>query len=487
MLHALPQLRRTLLPKRSVRAVDFLQRNGIIAPANGETVMAAIDIEEVLDKVREALSESDWNRAVALVEALRPPDQADLFADLPPTDQDELLPRLETEDSADILEELEEEAAAEVAERLETDELARILDEMEPDEAADLLGDIDPSRAAQALAVMGEADEIRPLLRHQDETAGGLMTSAKITLHESMTIDQAIDHLRVVGPETEEVYYLFVLDEEVRLVGVVSLRQLIGAPPGKRIGEIMERDVVKVEADADQEEAARLMSRYDLLALPVVDRGNRLLGQITHDDLVDVLEEEATEDIYRLGGVLREAPPDIPIPSALRSRLPWLALNLATALISAAVLRSFESVIAQVAILAMFFPVVAGVSGSAGTQALTVVVRGLSLGELVPRDGVRALGREILIGLANGVVVGALVSLVAMLLGGPPALGLVAGVATLLNMIAAGIAGAVVPMVMEALRIDPALASPILVTTITDACGYAFYLGLATLLLARLV
>ena len=218
-----------------------------------------------------------------------------------------------------------------------------------------------------------------------------------------------------------------------------------------------------------------------------MDQENHLLGLITHDDLVEVLEEEATEDIYRLGGVLKEDPPDVPVPSALRSRLPWLALNLATALISATVLKSFESVIAQVAILAMFFPVVAGVSGSAGTQALTVVVRGLSLGELTPRDGLRALGREVSIGLANGVVVGALVSLAATLLGGPPVLGLVAGLATLLNMIAAGIAGAVVPMVMEALKIDPALASPILVTTITDACGYTVYLGLATMLLARLV
>ncbi len=449
--------------------------------------MAPIDIEKVLDRVRQALAESDWNRAVDLVEALRPPDQADLFADLPPTDQDELLPRLELEDSADILEELEEEEAAEVAGRLGTNDLARILDEMEPDEAADLLGDIDPRRAKEALAAMGEAEEIRPLLEHEDETAGGLMTSAKMTLHESMTVDQAIAHLRVIGPEAEAVYYLFVLDDEVRLVGVVSLRQLISAPSDRRIKDIMETDVVRVQASADQEEAARLMSRYDLLALPVVDQENHLLGLITHDDLVDVLEEEATEDIYRLGGVLKEHPPDIGVPSALRSRLPWLALNLATALISATVLKSFQSVIAQVAILAMFFPVVAGVSGSAGTQALTVVVRGLSLGELSLRDGLRALGREVSIGLANGLVVGSLVSIVATLLGGPPALGLVAGLATLLNMVAAGIAGAAVPMVMEALKVDPALASPILVSTITDACGYTFYLGLATLLLARLV
>jgi magnesium transporter len=249
----------------------------------------------------------------------------------------------------------------------------------------------------------------------------------------------------------------------------------------------MDTDVISVEANADQEEAARLMSRYDLLALPVVDEENHLLGLITHDDLVEVLEEEATEDIYRLGGLPEEQPHDAPVLAALKTRLPWLALNLGTAMVSGVVLKLFEGTIAQVAVLAMFFPVVAGVSGSAGTQTLTVTVRGLSLGELDPRDGLRTLGREILIGSANGLTVGALVALIALALGGAPVLGIVVGVATLLNMIGAGIAGAVVPVIMQMLKIDPALASPILVTTITDACGYLFYLGLATLVLASLI
>jgi magnesium transporter len=449
--------------------------------------MNPADVDTTLELVREALAREDWNQAVALVEALRPPDQADIFGELHPADQDQLLPRLDLEDSADILEELEEEEAAEIAARLETEELAQILDEMEPDEAADLLGDIAPEQAAEVLAAMEEPEEIRPLLKHADESAGGLMTSAKITLHKEMTVQEAINHLRVLGPETETVYYLFVVDEEVCLVGVVSLRQLVVASPSARIADLMDPDVIRVQADADQEDAARLMSRYDLLALPVVDSEEHLLGLITHDDLVEVLEEEATEDIYRLGGVLEEHPPDVPVPAALRTRLPWLALNLLTALVSATVLKTFESLIAQVAILAMFFPVVAGVSGSAGTQALTVTVRGLSLGELNPRDGFRALGREIVIGLANGLAVGALAALVALVLGGPPILGAVAGLATLLNMVGAGIAGAMVPIIMQVLKIDPALASPILVTTITDACGYSIYLGLATLVLPRLM
>jgi magnesium transporter len=449
--------------------------------------MSPIDVDTTLDQVREALAQGDWNQAVALVEALRPPDQADLFGELPPTEQDQLLPRLDLEDSADILEELEEEEAAEIAARLEAEELARILDEMEPDEAADLLGDIPPEQATEALAAMEEPEEVRPLLVHADESAGGLMTSARVMLHKEMTVEGAIAYLRAVAPESEDVYYLFVVDEEVRLVGVVSLRQMVVVPPWTRVGEIMDPGVIHVRADADREEAARVMARYDLLALPVVDQAHRLLGLITHDDLVKVLEEEATEDIYRLGGVPEESPPDVPIPAALRTRLPWLVLNLGTALASATILSLFEGTIARVAVLAAFFPIVAGVSGSAGTQTLTVTVRGLALGELNPRDGLRALVREMFIGLANGITVGGLIALIALLWKGTPMLGVVVGLATLLNMFGAGIAGALIPLIMQVLRIDPALASPILVTTITDACGYFIYLGLATLVLTRLI
>ncbi|MBN1978420.1 MAG: magnesium transporter [Anaerolineae bacterium] len=445
------------------------------------------DVDIVLEQVRKALNQEDWNRAVSLVEALRPPDQADVFGELPPGAQDVLLPRLGVEDSADILEELEEDEAAEIAARLEPEDLAQILDEMEPDEAADLLGDIAPEHAAEVLAAMEEPEEIRPLLVHADESAGGLMTSVKVTLHKDMTVEQAFAHLRTSELEPRTTYYLFVVDTDVRLVGVVPLRRLVVAPLSADITSIMDTDVISVEANADQEEAARLMSRYDLLALPVVDGENHLLGLITHDDLVEVLEEEATEDIYRLGGLPEEQPHDAPVLSSLRTRLPWLALNLGTAMVSGAVLKAFEDTIAQVAVLAMFFPVVAGVSGSAGTQALTVTVRGLSLGELDPRDGFRSLGREVTIGLVNGLAVGVLVALIALALGGAPVLGVVVGVATLLNMIGAGIAGAVVPVIMQVSKVDPALSSPILVTTITDACGYLFYLGLATLVLASLI
>ncbi len=449
--------------------------------------MNPIDVDMTLEQVREALSRGEWKHAVALVESLKPPDQADLFGELPSADQDKLLPRLGIEDSADILEELEDEDAAEIAARLEPGELAQILDQMEPDEAADLLGDIAPERAAEALAAMEGPEEIRPLLVHPDESAGGLMTSVKVVLHREMMAEAAIAYLRAVAPESEDVYYLFVVDEELCLVGVVSLRQLVVVPPWTRVGAVMDTDIIQVRADADQEEAARLMARYDLLALPVVDSGDHLLGLITYDDLVDVLEDEATEDIFRLGGVPGEQPYDAPIFASLRTRLPWLLLNMGTALVSGLVLGLFKTTIARVAALTVFFPLVAGVCGSAGTQALTVTVRGLAIGELEPRDGLRALGRELLIGSVNGLVVGLLVAGIALALGEHPVLGLVVGLAILLNMMGAGIAGALVPIGMHVVRVDPALASPILVTTLTDTLGYLFYLSLATLLLIPLL
>jgi magnesium transporter len=451
-------------------------------------VVETTDMNVVLNEVREALTDEDWDRAVALVEALRPPDQADIFEELSPDTQSELLPRLNPEDSADILEELDDEDAIEIAERLEAEDLSRILNEMEPDEAADLLGDMEPDQLAAALSSIEDADEILPLLEHHDETAGGLMTSAEVVLHKDISTGEAIEHIKTTIPEAEIAYYLYVVDDDVKLVGVVSLLQIVVASSQTCIDEILNPEVISVFADTDQEDAARLMARYDLLALPVVDSEHQLLGVITHDDMVAVLEEEETEDIYRLGGVPDERLSiDVSPISSLRARLPWLVLNLGTAMLSAVVLSLFEKTIAQLAVLAVFFPIVAGVSGSAGTQTLTITVRGLALGEISLKNGLRALGRELLIGVANGLVLGTLVALIALIWKGTPILGLVVGLATLLNLIAAGLAGVIVPLGMSVTKLDPALASPVFVTTFTDTLGYLIYLTIATVLLLRLI
>ncbi len=444
------------------------------------------DVNLVIDEIREALNSEDWDRAVALVEALRPPDQADVFEELSPDTQSELLPRLNPEDSADILEELSNEDAIEVATRLEADDLSRIVNEMEPDEAADLLGDMAPDQAAETLSYIADAEEIIPLLEHSDDTAGGLMTSIDVVLHKDITSAEAIAHLKTTVPETGIAYYLYVVDDDMKLVGVVSLLEIIVSSDETCIEDIMNPEIISVFANTDQEEAARLMARYDLLALPVVDERFQLLGVITHDDMVAVLEEEETEDIYRLGGVPNERVSITVAPRvALRARLPWLVLNLGTAMLSAVVLSLFEDTIAQLAVLAVFFPIVAGVSGSAGTQTLTVTVRGLALGEISPRGGIGTITREMLIGLANGIILGTIIAVIALTWKGSPILGFVVGLATFINLIAAGLAGVLVPLIMSVVRLDPALASPVLVTTLTDTFGYLIYLSIATILLLR--
>lgn len=450
-------------------------------------IREAARIDAVIEQIRAMIAEGNWDEVTSLLETLRRSDQAEIFSDLPPEQQEEILPFLTPESSADILEEMEDEDVFEIANRMETDRLVEIVDQMEPDEAADLLGDISHAQAQEVLAQINEADDVRSLLEHPDETAGGVMTSLDVHILQDMTVEEAIGHLRQLSPDAEEIYYLFVQDDAGCLVGVVSLRQLVVAKPGTLIRTIMDPEPIAVLVTADQEEAARLMQRYDLLALPVVDENRMLLGMITYDDLLDVLEEEATEDIYRLGGVPKEQPADVRLSSAMKTRLPWLVLNLITALVSSAVLSLFEDTIAQVAVLAAFFPIVAGVSGSAGTQTLTVTVRGLALGDIEPREGLKALGRELLLGLVNGLTIGLLVAAIALIWKGPAILGLVVGLATLMDMVCAGIAGVLVPILIQRLKLDPALASPILVSTTTDTLGYFFYLGLATIMIASLM
>jgi magnesium transporter len=447
-------------------------------------VVDITDINLVLDEVRQALTAEDWDKAVSLIQALRQPDQADIFEELSKNDQSELLPRLNPEDSADILEELRDEDAIEIAGLLQAADLSRIVNEMEPDEAADLLGDMHPEQKLETLAFMEDTEDILPLLEHGDDTAGGLMTSIEVVLHKDISAQAAIQHLKMNVPDAEIAYYLYVVDDVMKLVGVVSLLQIVVASSDTKISDIMHREVISVFPDTEQEVTARLMARYDLLALPVVDHNYQLLGVITHDDMVDVLEEEETEDIYRLAGVTDErVSPTVAPRVALKARLPWLVLNMGTALLSALVLSLFENTIAQLAVLAIFFPIVAGVSGSAGTQTLTVTVRGLALGEVTPRDGIPALTREVLIGLANGIVLGTLIAIIAMLWKGSPMLGFVVGMATFLNLIAAGFAGVLIPMGMSIIKLDPALASPVLVSTLTDTLGYLIYLSIATVIL----
>jgi magnesium transporter len=444
-------------------------------------------IEFALARIRTALEAGEVQAAIDTLTELHPVDRADAFSDLNDKDQAALLPRLDLEATADLLEELEDEQAAAVAERLGTEQLADVLDEMEPDDAADVLGDIPAARAQEALAEMEEAANVIPLLPFADETAGGRMTTSFIALPLGASAADAIHTLRQVEPSSETPYYLYIEDDTGRLVGIVGLRDLVIAAPESKLETIMDRDVIYVHTHEDQEEVALRMARYDLAAVPVVDGQGTVVGVITHDDVMDVLEQEATEDIYRLANV-----PDhdlsihSPIRLAIRKRIPWLYLSAATALFAAWVVSRFESLIAEVAILAVFLSVVAGLGGNMATQSLAIIVRALALGEIDLRQAWRTVVKEGLTGLIAGLLVGTAVGLAVWLWQGNLVLGAVLGLALIGNMLVAGFVGALVPISLKALKMDPALASSVLVTTVTDSVGFALFLFLSAMALSNL-
>jgi magnesium transporter len=443
----------------------------------------AFVLDDVLAQLRAALERDDLAAAVTVIESLQPADQADLVEELSDTDQLALLSQLHPADSADVLEEMEDQEAAALAERLPVADLAGILDEMEADEAADVLGDLPPERAAEALREMEEPGEIIPLLQYPDDTAGGLMTPAIVTLRRDWRAQEALAELRRVGPDADSAYYLFVTDQSGVLQGVVSLRDLAVALPETVVEALMDPGVISVPVMADQELCARTISRYGFLALPVVDEGERLVGVITADDLIEVAEDEATEDMYRMVGISGEERVFGPLWPSVVKRLPWLAVNMLTLFVAITVVNAFEWVIAGMVALATFLPLVSGEAGNAGSQTTTVIVRGMALGEIDTRNGVRALTKELAAAAINGAIIGIGAGVVIYLWKGEQVIALAAMLAMLLNFLVAAFAGVLVPLGLKLIRVDPALASAAFVTAVTDTLGFLFFLGIATLLM----
>lgn len=450
--------------------------------------MEQLLIDETLERIRAALEAGQVEEAITALTSLHPADQAEAFTELDEEDQAEVFPRLDAEDAAELLEQMEDEDAAETVSNMPADRVADVLDEMDPDDAADVLGNLSPEQAADVIAQMDEEqkEDVVPLLAYEEDTAGGLMTPDFPHLRREWTCQQAIEYLRQLHPDTESPYYLYVIDRDGKLIGVAGLRDLIVADPGKLVEEVMNKDVMSVTLGTDQEEVARQFTKYGLLAVPVVDSEGRLVGVIHNDDIVEVIEEEATEDMYHLASMSADEQVFSPVRDSVRRRLPWLVINLGTAFLAASVVGLFENTIAKVAILAAFQSIVAGQGGNSATQSLTVIVRGMALGEIEMKDALHAMGREALLGIINGVAIGFLVGFVAWLWQGKWALGLIIGLAMIGNMVAGGIAGALVPLALKLFKLDPALASAVIVTTVTDCVGFGLFLGLATIFIGYL-
>ncbi|MGC9529863.1 MAG: magnesium transporter [Candidatus Bipolaricaulaceae bacterium] len=418
-----------------------------------------------------------------------PAEVAEVLSALREEEAVELLRRLYLRRAAaGPLGEMDPEDAARLFAELNRDEAVQILSRMDPDDAVDLLAEL-PRETVQDMLRRLEsrtAKVLADLLAYPADTAGGLMSPEVVGLPVDLTCQQAIDYLRQKAEETETVYYAYVVDDAGKLTGVLSLRDLVFARPDTPVGEFMRTDMVVLQADQDVEEVARTFDKYNFLALPVVDGAGRLLGIVTVDDVIDVIREEDTEDIYRLAGAPLEERVDTPWTHSLRLRLPWLYVNLATAMLAASVVGVFESAIAKVAALAVFMPVVAGQGGNTGMQTATIVIRAMALGELPPGREWRLLGKELLTGLFKGLAVGVVAGAVAYIWKGSCFLGLVVFMAMVLNLIVAGLTGAVIPLTLRSLRLDPALASSIFLTTVTDTLGFFFLLALGAVFLDRL-
>jgi magnesium transporter len=389
---------------------------------------------------------------------------------------------IEAGKAARALFELDETDLNEILDGTDDATLASICSSSAPDDAADLLDFLDEDRRARILEILGatQGAKLESLLEGEEETAGSLMNTEFLALVEDLTVAQAIEAIRQY-PRKESFFYVYCVDADQHLVGVLSLRSLILANPNLELKDLMVQSVVRTQIDSSPEEVAQLVSKYDLLSVPVVDMQNTLVGVVTVDDVLDVIQEQAEEDLLHLAGVDISERVTTPARESWRTRFPWLAVNLVTAFLAASVVRMFEGTIAKWTALAAFMPIVAGMGGNAGTQTLTVFVRALALGEVDWKSGLKPVYKELLVGLANGIAIGVITATIVGLWTGQWVLAGILLAAMAGNLVIAGVAGGAVPLVLEKLGFDPAVASSIFVTTFTDTGGFFLFLGLATL------
>lgn len=364
----------------------------------------------------------------------------------------------------------------------------QILDEMSNDEITDLLGELEETEKQDILSKMDQEDkeDVERLLTFDPDTAGGIMTTEYISIRARNTVEKTLKYLQE-KTDQEATYYLYVVDPQNILKGVVSLRDIVTSSFDTKMIDITNPNVKSIMYNEDQEEVAKKFQKYGFILMPVVDEMDHLLGVIEFDDIIDIIQEENTEDINLLGGVDSEERLDSTVGESFKSRIPWLIINLFTAVMAASVVSLFEGTIAQVVTLATVMPIVTGMGGNAGTQSLTIVVRGLSLGELTKENAIKIMLKEVAVGFFSGVVIGILVALGSMIFEGNPIFGVVTGLAMFMNMILANIAGYFIPVILEKFHVDPALASGVFVTTVTDVLGFFFFLGLATIFLPYLI
>ena len=436
------------------------------------------------DELRDLVREGALADAVTRAADYEPADLADVLGELDSEERLQLVSALPAAVASQALVAMSEDAHAEATlAALPPSQAGAIIRELDDDDAAELLRGLEPDEAQRILRDAAGRPDVGVLLQYTEETAGGRMTTHVVSVLDTDTTAEALERIRRQAEEVEDFYQVFVVDRNGVLQGVLSLQQLVSSRLERPVRAFMHDPEVTVPPEMDQEEVARLFSRHDQASIPVVGADGRLLGRVTFDDVFDVVEKESTEDILQFGGTSPDEELLASWPAAVRSRLPWLIINLATAFLAASVVFAYQSLIQRLTTLAVIMPVIAGMGGNAGTQALAVTVRRLALG-LIPRGRfLSVIGKEALVGVINGVAVGIIVAFVALFLHQGPMLGVVVFLAMTGNLLVAGVAGAFIPMLLERRGVDPAVASSIFVSTFTDVCGFFLLLWLAGLLL----
>lgn len=440
------------------------------------------------DELRKFLLHAPQASIIKYVESIHPVDILDVLRDYP-EDKEDILYRLPEGLIADIIDEADDEEKYSILMEFSENKQKNIVEEMSSDELTDLLGMLDEEKANKILEKMTDEDarKVRQLLSYDPDTAAGIMATEFVALKENMTVEETLKYLQKYGEENENIYDLYVVDNFDKLKGVISLKELVTKNFNTRISDVIHTKIEGIPYNTDQEEVGHRFEKYGYLTMPVVDNSNRLLGIVTFDDVMQILRDETTEDIHRLGGVDEGEKVDGSLKDSVKSRLPWLIVNLVTAILAAAVVGMFEGTIQAVVSLATFMPIVTGMGGNAGTQTLTIIVRGLALGELNFKNMKKVFFKEIGVGVVTGVVIGFIIGVLGYIWEGNFMFGIIISVAMLLNMIVATITGYLVPVVLKKFKVDPALASSIFVTTFTDVLGFFFFLGLATLLIQYLM
>ena len=464
------------------------ESENIATAAPEQKAQAPIDEEdrlrpEFVDRVLDAVEAGDDAVARELVQPLHPADVADLIELARGDEREGLVKALAGIISPDVLAELNDFVREDLIDEMEPQQVADLAGQMETDDAVALIEDLDRDEQQAVLEKMEPDDRaaVEEALSYPEESAGRLMQRDLCAVPEHWKVGQVIDYLRSEDDLPTDFWEVFVVSPDHHPVGTCKLSTILRSPRTTLVSDIMAREQTLIPVDLDQEDVALRFQKYALVSAAVIDGAGRLVGMITVDDVIHIIQEEASEDVLLLAGVGDEGDINEPIPLTVRRRLFWLVINLGTAMIAASVVSLFQGEIGKYAVLAVLMPIVAGMGGNAGTQTLAVAVRALATNQLTESNTVRAFARELKIAIANGTSLGILIGTGVALIFGNPTLGLVMGAAMVINNLAAGLGGILVPVTLDRLKIDPAVSSAVFVTTITDVTGFFSFLGLASL------